>query len=73
MNDYDRENLNFLLNASPEVLEDWYENVSEDDHEYAQELLSAFGEELKLRNSFNATEKVQDTTDAENVLRKYRL
>ena len=72
MNDYDRDNLNFLLNASPETLEDWYEKMDEDDHEYASELLSAYGEELKVRNAL-AVDDVSTTNDAENLLRKYRL
>lgn len=46
MNQRDKENLNFLLNASPETLKDWYESVEEDDHIYAQELLESYRQEL---------------------------
>jgi hypothetical protein len=46
MNQHDKENLHFLLSASPEVLKDWYESVEEDDHLYASELLAAYKLEL---------------------------
>ena len=47
MNDHDRQNLNFLLTASPEVIADWYSKVDQDDHVYAQELLAMAALELK--------------------------
>ena len=46
MNQHDKDNLNFLLSASPEVLLDWYNSVEEDDHIYASELLAAYQEEV---------------------------
>lgn len=49
MNDHDRQNLNFLLYSSPEVIADWYAKVDEDDHVYAQELLAMAALELKER------------------------
>lgn len=48
-NDWDRDNLNFLLNASPEVMADWEAQADEDDRIYAQELLDAYAEELRLQ------------------------
>lgn len=47
-NDWDRDNLMFLLKASPEVMADWGAQADEDDREYAQELLDAYAEELRL-------------------------
>jgi len=47
-NDWDRDNLNFLLNSPPDVLAEWNAQADEDDHEYAQELLDAYAEELRL-------------------------
>lgn len=46
MNKHDRDNLDFLLNASPAVIEDWYMQMSDDDIEYAFELLEAYAQEL---------------------------
>lgn len=50
MNQHDRDNLNFLLKSSPEILRDWYSKVSEDDIAYAQELLNAYALELRDRS-----------------------
>ena len=48
MNERDRDNLNFLLHASPEVLKDWESKMPTDDLEYAQELLNAYAYESLL-------------------------
>ncbi len=42
----DRDNLNFLMQANPETLSAWYAQASEDDLEYADELLSLYAQEL---------------------------
>jgi hypothetical protein len=47
MNDWDRNNLEFLLHASPEVIKDWESKVTADDIAYAHELLNQFAVELK--------------------------
>jgi len=47
-NDWDRDNLNFLLNASPSVMAEWNAQADEDDLEYARELLDAYAEEMRL-------------------------
>jgi hypothetical protein len=47
MNEHDRANLEFLLNASDAVIEDWHSKVSPDDIDYAYELLDMFSKELK--------------------------
>ena len=47
-NDWDRDNLMFLLKASPDVMAEWDEQADEDDRAYAQELLDAYAEELRL-------------------------
>lgn len=46
MSNHDLENLDFLLNASEEVLKDWYEQASSDDIEYAAELLDHYEHSL---------------------------
>ena len=46
MNLNDRNNLNFLMNATPQALLEWYDTASEDDLIYAQELLDAYQMEL---------------------------
>lgn len=51
MNDYDKNNLNFLLNAEAEVLKDWAAKMEADDILYAQELLGRYAEELRERSA----------------------
>ena len=51
MNQHDRDNLNFLMTASDEVLREWYSSASEDDLLYAQELLSEY--EMELDRQFS--------------------
>ena len=46
MNLNDRNNLNFLMTATPQTLREWYDLASEDDLIYAQELLEAYQMEL---------------------------
>jgi hypothetical protein len=46
MDEHDRANLDFLLNADPAVLLDWYEQMDEDDHIYAMALLEVARVEL---------------------------
>ena len=48
-NDWDRDNLNFLINATPDVIAEWNAQADEDDIAYAQELLDAYAEELRLQ------------------------
>lgn len=49
-NDWDRDNLNFLLNTKGDDFADWYEQSDEDDKVYARELMDAYSKELKLRS-----------------------
>jgi hypothetical protein len=48
-NDWDRDNLNFLLNTKGDDFHAWYAQSDEDDKAYAQELMDAYSRELKLR------------------------
>lgn len=67
MNEWDRNNLEFLLNASPDVLKDWYDKVDEDDREYASELLTMYGQELKFKSAM-LEDNVPDITQAAKIL-----
>jgi hypothetical protein len=48
-NQWDRDNLNFLLNTNDECLKDWHAQADADDLAYAQELLAAFSLELRVK------------------------
>ena len=47
-NDWDRDNLNFLINSPPDVIAEWNAQADEDDIEYARELMDAYAEELRI-------------------------
>lgn len=65
MDENDRMNLHFLLNADEETLKDWYIKVDENDHKYASSLLTiASWEMIDLCN---------DTNISEEYLKRYRL
>ena len=49
-NEWDRDNLEFLLNTKGDDFHAWYEQADEDDKVYAQELMDAYSRELKLRS-----------------------
>lgn len=71
MNEHDKENLNFLLNSSPEVLADWYSKMAKDDIDYALHLIAAYKQELSLREEEFI--EVNDLTEANAVLSRFML
>ncbi len=66
MNQHDRDNLDFLINASPEVIQDWYNKVEDDDILYAFELLEMAREELIEQQIAGS-----DLSDARAIISKY--
>ncbi len=78
MNEHDFQNLRFLLLSSPEVLADWYENVDEDDHDYAIELLEAASMReviriLEEKEQIMLEEGKFELTEAQEYLNKFTL
>ena len=49
-NDWDRDNLEFLLNTKGDEFKAWHAQADEDDLKYAQELMDAYSLELKVRS-----------------------
>jgi hypothetical protein len=66
VNQHDRDNLDFLLNASPEVIQDWYNKVEDDDILYAFELLEMAKEELIEQQMAG-----NDLSEARSIISKY--
>jgi hypothetical protein len=78
MNDWDRNNLHFILDSDEETLEDFYSWATEDDLAYALSLVRQAKTELLIQEAdildeilTNAT--ADDVADACNVLRKFQL
>ena len=49
MDKWDLDNVQFLLNEDEQTIKEWYATVSEDDIQYALEILAAYRNELALR------------------------
>lgn len=64
MNQHDRDNLQFLLTASPEVIKDWYSKMDSDDIDYAYELLAAYSRELDSQSQELLVEAELATMDS---------
>ena len=72
MNDHDRGNLDFLLNITSEVFDDWMDQADIDDIDYALELLAMHKSELVV-GMLELKDNVEDTTQANQVLKKFML
>lgn len=78
MNDWDRNNLHFILDADEATLEDFYSWATEDDLAYALSLVRKARTELLIQEAdildeilTNAT--ADDVSDASAMLRKFQL
>jgi hypothetical protein len=70
--DWDRDNLEFLLNTKGVDFTAFWEQSDEDDRVYAQQLLDAYSRELKLKAEMLEIEAKLDSFDeANDVLSKY--
>lgn len=74
MNDWDRNNLNFLLSANKDTMANWQLTATDDDFAYALELLRAAQAELELE-ALAALDGDQslDCSQARAVLSKFAL
>jgi hypothetical protein len=72
MNQWDRDNLNFLINADRDTMEDWYQHATPDDYKYALELLAAAKSELMIQEQ-ELMEQDLDVSDAAKLLKKFQL
>ena len=74
MNNWDRDNLNFLLNADRQTLEEWHFYADADDYKYALELLQTARNELAMKElALIDDEAVEDLSQAQGILRGFQL
>ena len=78
MNEWDRNNLHFILDSDEDMLEDFYSWATEDDLAYALSLVRQAKTELLIQEAdildeilTNAT--ADDVADACSMLRKFQL
>jgi hypothetical protein len=74
-NEWDRDNLNFLLNTKGDDFKAWFAQADEDDKAYAQELMDAYSRELQLKAYELAIEAEMslEYAEANQVLEQFRL
>lgn len=73
-NEWDRDNLNFLLNTKGDDFAAWFAQSDEDDKAYAQELMDAYSRELKLRAELLEIEaRLDNTHEANMVIKRFQL
>jgi hypothetical protein len=73
-NDWDRDNLNFLLNTKGDDFQAFWAQADEDDRAYAQELMDAYSAELQLKAHELAIEAEMslEYAEANQVLERFR-
>ena len=73
MNEWDRDNLNFILNTGENEFANWMLQADADDINYALELIDTHRMELNIKQSLlRETGEDIDITQAKQVLNKFR-
>jgi hypothetical protein len=74
MNNWDKENLNFILNSDDADMEDFLSWASDEDLAYALELIKLARAELELEEilMLDAQDDI-DTSQAQVILERFRL
>jgi len=71
MNEWDYDNLMFLINTSEDVFQDWIEQADNDDVAYALELFKKHRDMMALREIY-LRDEITDFSDAKQILTKFR-
>ena len=75
-NEWDRDNLQFLLNTKGEDFQAFWDQADEDDRVYAQELMDAYSLELKIRSEelrVEAELALSNNQEANMVIKRFQL
>ncbi len=72
MNDHDRSNLQFILSLDEKSYDEWTASLTEDDIDYALELLKAARTEAMMHIA-QLADDVEDTTEANSILKGFML
>ena len=72
MNDWDKNNLQFILSLNEDEFEDWYACLDEDDVAYAMELLKTARTEINMHLA-SLHDDIQNVNDAATVLKQFTL
>ena len=71
MNDWDRDNLHFILNTTDESFEEWLDQADNDDIDYALGLIRNAKAEL-LTQEHELLDDVENTAEADLLIERIR-
>lgn len=71
MNNDDLNNIYYILTRTQAELEEWWESLSEEDQQYALEIVKAYRRELEATACYDS--EYIDTTEAKEYLKKFQL
>jgi hypothetical protein len=71
MNDWDRDNLDFIMGIDAEAFDDWLQQADDDDIQYALELIRMARAELMVEE-FEIKDEVEDTAVAKAILERIK-
>jgi len=72
MNDFDRDNLEFFLTVSTSEFDEWADQASMEDINYAIKLIQTARLEL-VNQEIDLLDQVEDTSEAKQFLKKFTL
>mgnify|MGYP006286334963 CR=1 FL=1 len=74
MNEHDRSNVNFIMSLNERQFDEWASDLTDDDIEYAIEIIKLARAELDIEKMLLDTEhEVEDLTLAKQFLQKFTL
>ena len=71
MNEWDRDNLDFIMNTSEEGFDEWLEQADNDDVAYALELIRMAKAELKIQE-MEFTDDISNFTEASQLIERIK-
>jgi hypothetical protein len=71
MNDWDKKNLHFIINSMDAAFDDWMRQASQDDINYALELIANYRQEL-LDMEDSLFGDVTDFTEANQIINRVK-
>lgn len=72
MNNFDRDNLDFFLHIDEQEFEEWMEQASDRELQYAMQLIRQSRREL-LEQELSLIDTIDDTKQASAILKKFTL
>lgn len=72
MTEYDLNNVKFLFSLTPTEFDEWCNEATPDDFDYALEIIAQFRKEMLLNVTLLSEPDVSSTELANNILQRFR-